>query len=188
MKGRPEPIANANEPAGQEEPPPSTIKFRLRSGVVGELRLPAKVAGRLWRKVQRPDDSHHFIVFENERRRFALNVRHVVASQFDSAGNHGLGGSLIEEDEELSYFYLADSPPPLRLRIEPDAAPGEQPNGQDAPSIASFFHFLERTHRGLDIAECLRVSDGSTIWLRLDDVSFVSVPLRSFAEHQDREE
>jgi hypothetical protein len=194
MKGKREPGAaepseeSANEPAKQEELPAQTFKFRLKNAIVGELRLPVKVVDRLWRKVQRPDDSHHFIVFADEHRRFALNIRHVVASQFDPAGNHGLGGNLLEEDEDLAYFYLADSPHPLRLRITPDAVHGNQPDGNDAPSIASFFDFLERTHRGLDIAEPLRVFDGSTIWLRLDDISFVSVPLRLFAGYQDREE
>lgn len=178
-----------DEPARQEEPSPQTFKFRLRNGFVGMLRLPVKEIDRLWRKVQHPDDSYHFIVFDNESRRFALNIRHVVASQFDLVGEDGLEGELVDEDENLSDLYFSDSSEPLRLEVEPDVMTlakfdKVQSADDDDCQVANFFFYLDSAHRGFDIAERLRISTGSTIWFRLDDLSFVSVPLRLFAEHQ----
>jgi hypothetical protein len=82
------------------------FSFRLHNGFVGELQLPAKVIDRLWYKVQHPGDTHHFIVFDGEQRRFALNIRHVLASQFDPAKQGGLEGQPVRETGEFSVFTL----------------------------------------------------------------------------------
>lgn len=192
-KGKRRAKVEANEPADQQQLSPQTFKFRLRNGFVATLRLPVKEIDRLWRKVQHPDDSYHFIIFDSESRRFALNIRHVVASQFDLIGEDGLEGELVEEDEDLSELYFADSPDPLRLEVEPDVMTladfdKTQSDDDDDCQVANFFFYLDSAHKGFDVAERLRISAGSTIWFRLDDLSFVSVPLRLFADYQDREE
>jgi hypothetical protein len=58
----------------------------------------------------------------------------------------------------------------------------ESPATDHGPHVTEFFSFLEMTYRGLDIAHHLRIADSSTLWLRLEDVSFISVPLRLFAK------
>jgi len=65
--------------------------------------LPGKSFGD---KVQHPGDTHHFIVFDGEQRRFALNIRHVLASQFDPAKQGGLEGQPVRETGEFSVFTL----------------------------------------------------------------------------------
>ncbi|WP_300782142.1 hypothetical protein [Enhydrobacter sp.] len=178
---------------GPSEPPFQVFKFRFRSGFIGELVLPTKEYSRLWYRVQEPDGFDHFIVFDSEKRRFALNVRHLVASQFDWIGEDGLQGKAIREDEDVGEFYFSDSKKPLRLEVEPDEMTLEEfddaaEDDNDLCQIANFFFWLDSAHEGSDYAERLRISDGSIIWFRLQDLSFVSVPLWWFSDHLEPEE
>jgi hypothetical protein len=155
--------------------------------------LPIKEFNRLWYRVQEPDEFHHFIVFDSEKRRFALNIRHVAASQFDWIGEDGLQGKAFNEDEDIGDFYFADSKKPLRLEVEPDAMTLEEfdeagVDDNDLCQVANFFYYLDMAHEGFDDAQRLRISDGSIIWFRLHDLSFVSVPLWLFADHLGSEE
>jgi hypothetical protein len=118
----------------------------------------------------------------------ALNLRQLVASQFDIVAEDGLvakdvdGGELVE-------IYFADSKKPLRLEVEEDAVTIEEfddaeigDDDNDLCQVANFFFYLESTHTGSDYAERLRISDGSILWLRLNDIAFASVPLRLLAK------
>ena len=103
----------------------SVFKFRLRNGFTGQTFLRNEEADRLWSAVQAPDDFHYFIVFDGDDRRMALNLRHLVASQFDLIAEHGLDAKDVDGGD-LMEVYFADSKKPLRLDIEEDAVTIEE--------------------------------------------------------------
>ncbi|HTG19339.1 MAG TPA: hypothetical protein VK681_04800 [Reyranella sp.] len=87
--------------------PGQMFKFRLGNGFVGQVFVPEKEADRLWYAV--PDDFYYAVVFKSFKRRIALNLQHVVASQFDIVGESGLqGGAWIDEGETVNIVF-ADS-------------------------------------------------------------------------------
>lgn len=191
----PFPTKKPDQTPEADELPFHVFKFRLRSGFIGEQILPTKEYDRLWHRVQQPDDFHHFIVFDSEKRRYALNIRHLVASQFDWIGEDGLRGKLLyeEEHEDISDFYFADSKKPLRLEVEPDAMTLQEfddggIDDNDLCQVANFFYYLDMAHEGHDDVQRLRIDDGSIIWFRLHDLSFVSVPLWLFSDQQGLKE
>jgi hypothetical protein len=162
------------------------FKFRLRNGFTGQTILRGDEVDRVWHAVQEPDSFHNFIVFDGDNRRMALNLRQLVASQFDIVGEDGLvakdvdGGGLVE-------IYFADSKKALRLDVEEDAVTIEEfddagADDDDLCQVANFFFGLEHSHDGSDYADRLRISDGSIIWFRLHDIAFASIPLTLFAK------
>src|SRR6185437_16351685 len=92
------------------------FKFRLRNGFTGQTIVRNDEIDRLWYRVQQPDDFHHVIVFDTDDRRMAINVRHLVASQFDLIGEDGLVAKDVDEGDFVE-IYFADSKKPLRLEI-----------------------------------------------------------------------
>lgn len=88
----PFPQPKATRTTVDDSSPGQMFMFRLRNGFIGHVSVPDKEADRLWRAVQEPDGFHCVIVFDSFKRRIALNLRYVVASQFDSFGDSGLLG------------------------------------------------------------------------------------------------
>jgi hypothetical protein len=169
------PIPATAEPIGHP------FKFRLRNGYVGAVVVPEEELDRLWYGVQEPDNFHQFIVFDSNDRRMALNLQHVVASQFYSLGEGGLQGTSTAGGDAVEIIF-ADSPKPLMLEVEADEMTilevdegGVDDN--DACQLANLFFYFDSSHNGSDYAERLRDADGSVIWLRLNDIAFASAPL-----------
>ncbi|HZP98618.1 MAG TPA: hypothetical protein VFB13_03710 [Reyranella sp.] len=169
--------------------PFSSFKFRLRNGFVGVVEVPEAEADRLWYSVQQPDDFHNFVVFEGSGRYMALNLRHVVASQFDLIGEDGLQGTDLEPNATVD-IYFADSPTPLVLEVYEDTMTIEEfdvagVDDNDLCQIANLFHYFEYSHDGFDVAERLRTEDGSIVWLRIHEISFASVPIGHLKKASD---
>lgn len=166
----------------------SVFKFRLRNGFAGQTFLRNKEADRLWYAVQAPDEFHNFVVFDGDDRRMALNLRYLVASQFDLIAEDGLEAKDVDGGDFVE-VYFADSKKPLRLDVEEDAVTVDEFNeselkddDNDLCQVANLFVGFEWNHEGVDYAERLRISDGSIIWFRLNEIAFASVPLRLFAK------
>jgi hypothetical protein len=163
------------------------FKFRLRNGFTGQTIVRNEEIDRLWYRVQQPDDFHPVIVFDSDARRMAINVRHLVASQFDLIGEDGLVAKDVDEGEFVE-VYFADSKKPLRLDVEEDAVTLDEfdesgiDGDDDLCQLANFLFYLEAAHSGSDDASRLRISDGSILWFRLNDIAFFSVPLRLLAK------
>jgi hypothetical protein len=172
--------AHFEQTAG-EGPPGPMFKFRLRNGFVGQVSVSEKEADRLWSGVQAPDDFHHVIVFDSAKQRIALNLEHVVASQFDYFGESGLLGTWIDEGENVS-IYFADSATPLELDIEPDEmTPAEfdkaRIDDNDLCQLGNLFFYFDTAHEGSEDVERLRDAEGSIVWLRINEISLATVPL-----------
>src|SRR6185312_8333082 len=130
--------------------------------------------------VQLTDDSQ-FVVFDSDERRMALNLRHVVASQFDLLGEDGIEAEWVYEGDEVEIFF-ADSPQPMRLELEPDFMTAEEfdEGGQGSEEdcqIANFFTSLDIADEGSNYAARLTTADGAKLWFRLNDLAFESAPI-----------
>lgn len=171
---------------------PTTFCFRLRNGFTGECVLPEKEATRLWYQVQQPDDFHYVAVFDSLKRRVALNLKEVVAAQFDRMNDGPLESVRIDDDEnETACVVFANSSTPLEIEIDPDLMTIEEfdeagVDDNDLCQIANLFHYFEMMHEGLDYPQRLRDADGAIIWLRLIDIPLCTAPLSFFAKKKRR--
>ena len=185
------PFSNAHfgQTAG-EGPLGPMFKFRLRNGFVGQVSVSEKEADRLWSGVQAPGDFPHVIVFDSAKQRIALNLKHVVASQFDYFGESGLLGAWIDEGENVK-IYFADSAIPLELDIESDQTTlvefdKARINDNDLCQLANLFFYFDSAHEGSEDVERLRDAEGSIVWLRINEISLASVPLTLIPVERER--
>jgi hypothetical protein len=171
------------ELATEDGRPGQLFRFRLRNGFVGLVSVPDAQADVLWRGVQSPSEFHYVLVLDSFKRRIALNMRHVVASQFDRiVSEAGLPEGAWIDDGETVDIIFADSPSPLSLDIEEDwmTVDGFDKGGvddNDACQLGNLFHYFRMAHEGSDDVERLRDADGAIIWLRINEISLATVPL-----------
>ena len=169
-----------------DEPTGQMFKFRLRNGFVGQVFVPASEGSHLWYAVQDPDDFHHTVLFDSFKYRIALNLHYVVASQFDAIGESGLSGTWIEDSQTVD-IYFADSHAPLALAVEPDGMSiAEYDEGgiddDQTCQLDSMFFYFAMAHTGSDDMVHLRDIEDADIWLRINDIAVVTVPLTLLAE------
>lgn len=169
-----------------DEPTGQMFKFRLRNGFVGQVFVPSSEGSHLWYAVQEPDDFHHVVLFDSFKHRIALNLHHVVASQFDALGESGLSGPWIDDSQSVD-IYFADSHTPLALEIEPDemSIAEYDEGGTDDDQLCqvdSMFFYFAMAHTGSDDMVHLRDIDDADFWLRINDIAVATAPLTLLVE------
>jgi hypothetical protein len=150
--------------------------------------VPESEADRLWHAVQQPDEFHYVPVFDGFKRRIALNLRQVVAAQFDYvASEAGLPEGVWVDDGETVDIVFSASVPVLSLAVEQDAMSIEQfdkggVDDNDLCQIDNLFYYFGMAHQGSDDVQRLRDADGAIIWLRINEVALATAPLSLLAE------
>jgi hypothetical protein len=164
------------------------FRFRLRNGFVGAVPVVDNDMARLWRKIQTPDDFHMFAVFETPHRIIALNMRHLVACQFDGHPAHGLRGEFLPVEDGIDVMF-SDSAQLLHIDLWPDemtlhdvdhkekAAGLDETETAEMIQLASLLFYCESSHEGSDYMERVQDHFYSSIWLRLNDVAVISIPV-----------
>jgi hypothetical protein len=183
-----------DKPKGPDEKqrPGQIFRFRLRNGLIGIVSVPDAEADRLWHGVQFPDDFHYIVVFDSFERRIALNIRHVVASQFDRVVSEaGLPEGTWIDDGDAVDIVFADSAKPLSLDIEQDWMTGRELeesgiDDNDACQLANLFHYFSMAHEGSDNVQRLRDADGAIVWLRINEISLATAPLTLLPPAKER--
>jgi hypothetical protein len=176
------------EPVVDDGRPGQLFRFRLRNGFVGQVSVPESEADRLWHAVQQPDEFHYVPVFDSFKRRIALNLRQVVAAQFDYvASEAGLPEGVWVDDGETVDIVFSASVPIVSLNVEQDAMSIEQfdkggVDDNDLCQIDNLFYYFGMAHEGSDDVQRLRDADGAIIWLRINEIALATVPLPLLAE------
>lgn len=166
-----------NGPVGQ------LFRFRLRNGLVAQLPVPNAEGNRLFRAVQSPDDFHYVAIFDSFKQRIALNLREITAAQFEHfPSDAGIPLGLWIEDPETVNVFFKDSAQPLALVIDADAMTiAEFDEGrereEDLCQLDSMLFYLQMAHDGSDDVVHLMDADGAQIWLRINEIALVAVPL-----------
>lgn len=176
--------------------PDASFRFMLRSGFVGEVTVVGRSFNRLYGEVQDPDGRGTFLMFNTPVSRVAVNRRHLAGAQFRADGNWGLEGAPIEDDENVVIVF-ANSIEPLRIEVKADKYPWamvERMNEEEGcPAsdvlLGNLIDGLERSERRTDFVKHLESSTDrykeSHLWLRLNDVAFVSVPFPLLPTEED---
>jgi hypothetical protein len=165
------------------------FRFRLRNGFIGQAIVPEEESDRLWHAVQQPDDFHYILVLDSLKRRIALNLRQVVAAQFDHAvpSEGGLPEGVWIDDGETVDIVFSASVSVVSFDVEQDAMSIEQfdkggVDDNDLCQIDNLFYYFGMAHEGSDDVQRLRDADGAIIWLRINEVALATVPLPLLAE------
>jgi hypothetical protein len=183
--------SSADESGMDEMQPGGAFHFRLRSGFSGWAIVPEGEAERLWHLVQDLNRFHHVVIFDTFKRRIALSLLDLVATQFVSFDEGWLRGVDIDDGPETVRIVFSASNEQIEVDVEPDlmtlAAFGQAE--EDDPLLCQLdsllFHFAI-AYRGSDDVARLCDEDGCETWLRIKDVPFVSVPLSLLAEPRKR--
>ncbi len=159
---------------------PAMFRFGLRGGFVGGATVLNAEVERLWSKVQEPDAFHPSIVFDSTDRRIALNVSHVIWSQFDGGLEPELQLTTLNGTDTVDILF-AGSSTLMQLVVEPDECTIDDidegnETDEELIQLASLFFYFDSSHRGSDYAEKVTDTYGATTWLRLNDVSLFSAP------------
>ena len=167
----------------------ASFRFMLRSGFVGEVTVAGTSFNRLYGGVQAADERSTFLMFDSHVCRVAINRRHLAAVQFRADGEWGLPSTGLDA-EDVVVVVFASSAKPLKVEVQADRMPWsmvEQMSGEEGwPAsdvlLGDLIAALERSDRSTDYMKHLP-SDAARyreahLWLRLNDVAFLSVPFR----------
>lgn len=176
------------EPVVDDGRPGQLFRFRLRNGFMGQVSVPESEADRLWHAVQQRDGFHYVSVFDSFKRRIALNLRQVVAAQFDHvASEAGLPEGVWIDDGETVDIVFSASVPIVSLDVEQDAMTIEKfdkggVDDNDLCQIDNLFYYFGMAYDGSDDVQRLRDADGAIVWLRINEIALATVPLLLLAE------
>lgn len=158
------------------------LRCRFRSGAVVVMNVVEADMGRVWSAVQEEDRFHHFVVFDAQDRRIAVNLQHLVTTQFHGDVTEPLHGAYVSGDGVLEVYY-ADDREPVCFKVPPDTLriididEGLAEPDERTIQLANLFHYCESSHPETDHSVVIVDLAKSLIWLRLNDVALVSVPL-----------
>lgn len=176
--------ADADCPAPRSD---ASFRFMLRSGFVGEVTVAGTCFNRLYGGVQDADERSTFLMFDSHVCRVAINRRHLAAVQFRADGEWGVPSTDLDA-EDVVVVVFASSAKPLRVEVPADKTPWSiveqmsEEEGWPASDVllGDLVAALERSDRHTDYMKHLP-SDAERyreahLWLRLNDVAFISVP------------
>ena len=165
----------------------ASFRFMLRSGFVGEVTVAGTSFNRLYGGVQDGDARNTFLMFNSRVCRVAINRRHLAAVQFRADGEWGLPSTDLDA-EDVVVVVFASGTEPLKVEVKADKLPWsvvERMNEEEGcPAsdvlLGDLIAALERSDRKTDYMKHLQSdaerSKEAHLWLRLNDVAFVSVP------------
>jgi transcriptional regulator with XRE-family HTH domain len=155
------------------------IKFLLRSGFMGINEISGQERKRLWTVVQDGDDLHNFVIFDTHSERVALNLKHLVFSQF-------LFDPISTKDDDTEstaqklMVYTSVQRAPLEFGVDPDTEDlNDVDNGLAEDENAQLQSFIDSISMSTDENNVFSFmdEDGERAFFRAADVSMVTVPL-----------
>lgn len=153
------------------------IKYLFRNGLTGSYTFSAQENRRLFSSIQRTNPDDRFVVFDTSTHRVAINLDHLVFSQFlfdppdDSAENEEA------EDSTIISVYTTVGTEPLTFGVEPDCVNlGENPEAEEEAQLQHFFFDLELFPEPNQLVS-FEDEDGERAFFRVDEVVMVTAPL-----------
>jgi hypothetical protein len=164
----------------------SWVRFRLRNGYGAALAVVKSDWNRVWSMAQGLGDRKTFATFETSTRRVAINLRWATAVQFDGIPSEGLIAESLPDTKTLDIMFI-DSPEWLHIEVEPDGlsmreledqeAEMDEMEAREAVQCGHLNFMCDSSDEGSDYVEMVQDVRGSSIWLRLNDIAIVSMPL-----------
>lgn len=173
----------------EADPREWSMKYLLRNGTTGAVTVSGQEYRRLHRAVQRTSPGERFVVFDTASHRMAINLDHLVFSQFLSEPQPDFYFDEAGEESSLVSVYTTATQTPLTFIANPDEVDMEEedPNEGEGVQLQGFFYDLEQWSDTIEVVSFVD-EDGERAFFRSADIMMVAVPLWLLEPNRDIDE